>query len=244
MLLVTRPLPDSIPLATTLQDMGFDVCIEPIISITTKTKQKQSLEDLLAKPPYAVILTSANGVRALAELSEERDIKIITVGPASYEKALEFGYKDVDMANIAYGGDVKGLVRHIKEKYSPEDGMFLHVSGQITAGELMQSLKNIGFQACSLPIYKTSYATAFSSQLIGSFEEGEIEAVLLYSPRTARIFKELLEQHEIGQHMQKVDCYCLSQNVADKISEISFKNIYIAKNPTQDAMLGLIKDNN
>jgi uroporphyrinogen-III synthase len=241
LMLITRPSEDALPLAEQLQGLGCDVWAEPMIAIDIKHKQAQSLADLLDMPPQAIVITSANGMRALCALTPNRTIKLITVGPASRDEAQLQGFSHIDMAKPEYGGDVNGLVRHISENYTADGGMLLHISGNVVAGDLVGQLKTKGLPANHIALYNAQAASKLSAEVRNGLKEKTINSVLFYSPRTADIFIELIKNANLIAELSALNCYCLSNNVAEKFKDISFKNIHIAKNPTGDDMLLLIK---
>src|SRR5688572_2316006 len=96
-LLVTRPGPDNARTAATLRQMGHDVMLAPMLRIETIADA-----DLGPPPCAAILLTSANGARALAghpRLPELKALPVLAVGKTSAETARDAGFTDVTSAN-------------------------------------------------------------------------------------------------------------------------------------------------
>jgi uroporphyrinogen-III synthase len=84
--LLTRPLEDSRATAEVLEAESIDCLIWPLTRIeptVTSFKLPYRLDGLL--------FTSANGVRALAGLTERRDLPALCVGQATAREALNPG---------------------------------------------------------------------------------------------------------------------------------------------------------
>ena len=61
--------------------------------------------------------------------------------------------------------------------------------------------------------------------------------MLLFSPRTARIFVELIARHELQDHLASAAAICLSAAVAQPCRELVWRAIHPAARPTSDALL-------
>ena len=134
--LVTRPRGESETLAAALAVRGIEALIEPLMEIRFFTSAALDLAGV-----QAVLCTSANGARALARASDEREIPILAVGDASAARARSEGFTVVESAR----GDVNDLVRLAAARLRPEGGPLLHVAGNVVAGDLLGALRARGF---------------------------------------------------------------------------------------------------
>src|SRR5437763_17119109 len=100
--LVTRPRAEAVGLADALATRGIEAIVEPLLDIHYREGPAPDLAGV-----QAVLCTSANGVRALARLSGERQLPLFAVGEASAARARAEGFADVATA----GGNVDDLVR-------------------------------------------------------------------------------------------------------------------------------------
>ena len=69
---------------------------------------------------------------------------------------------------------------------------------------------------------------------------GEIDAVLLYSPRTARIWRGLVTPAGLAGRAAHIRNFCLSRNVASVLPEEWAK--IIPETPDEQAMLALLAE--
>src|SRR5580658_9862868 len=111
--LITRPRDEAEALAALLARRGIEAVIEPMIEIV---ERGAALPDLVGV--QAILCTSANGVRALAQASGERGVPVFAVGDATAREACAAGFRAVDSA----GGNVEDLARLVARRLRPVDG--------------------------------------------------------------------------------------------------------------------------
>src|SRR5947207_15010339 len=103
--LVTRPRGESAELAEALGRRGIDALIEPLLAIEYRDAPSPDFSAV-----QAVLVTSGNGVRALARLTGERTVPLFAVGAASAAAARAAGFAHVASADGAVD-DLARLVR-------------------------------------------------------------------------------------------------------------------------------------
>ncbi len=229
--LITRPGEDGVALAEILGARGVDSIIEPLLVIKKIEGSALNLSNI-----QALLLTSANGVRALAEKTDRRDIPVYAVGDATATTARKIGFSQVHSA----AGDVETLVGLVKEILKPKDGPLLHIAGSEVAGDLIGLIERAGFECTREILYEAIVERSLKSSTIAAIKDNQIDAVTLYSPRSAERFVELIRKARLVRSCQKIMAICLSQAVAVKISEIQWQDILIATEPNQDALLELV----
>jgi hypothetical protein len=92
-LLVTRPEPDNARTAAALRANGHEVMLAPLLHIEAVTNA-----DLGAPPWAAILLTSANGARAIADHPRRAELialPVLAVGRSSADAARAAGFTDV-----------------------------------------------------------------------------------------------------------------------------------------------------
>jgi uroporphyrinogen-III synthase len=223
--IITRPLADAGDLAAKLAKRGHTSEILPLLAIVPR---KQVIVPTHAY--QAICLTSANGLSILAEHKNLAAIPVIAVGPQSASAASAAGFAHVE----AHGGNVEGLCRHIAAQLSPGDGPLLYVSGAATSGDLAGQLAKAGFTverviaydavAQELPHLRTALSQA--------------RAVMLYSPRSAELWKIQVENQGQQSHIGKLMHVCLSAAVAQRLPQ-SWQRC-VAAEPSEDAILAAL----
>ena len=231
--LLTRPRPDSETLAALLRDRGVESLIEPVIDIhPLDNVQLPNLDKM-----QALLLTSANGVRALAQLSdpppEMRHIALLAVGAASAEAARQVGFQNVRSA----GGDVEALVALARARLNPARGPLLHVAGTNVAGDLAAMLESHGFDVQREHIYEARARAQLSTKAQKALADSKIDMALFFSPRSAHAFAKLSCAAAVDSALAQVTAICLSTAVAEAASGVTWRRVRIAREPEKAALL-------
>lgn len=235
--LITRPLEDAEVTAAELNKLGIATLIEPLLHIHTDNSMQPLLIEALASQPQCCITTSANGVRALAALSDERKIALITVGQKTADIAKNLGF-----TNVTTGGeDVTGLASTIISTCRPEQGGLLYLTGHITTGDLDTQLRQEGFSLKRLVLYHAKASQNLSDTCIHALTSRHIQRIILYSARTASIFADIIASLAIEHTLRTVDAVCLSQKVADAINHLTWQTILTARHPTQESLFAILR---
>jgi uroporphyrinogen-III synthase len=155
------------------------------------------------------------------------------VGPASARLAADLGFSDIRVA----GGGLLELEALVRRELRPESGPLLYVSGEQISGDLAGDLAVSGFETVRAVLYRAAAATQLPPRMVQEMVQGRLDGVLLYSPRTARIWQALVETHGLSIKASGVLHYCLSANVAAVLQkDVPVK---IAEYPDDAAMLAL-----
>ena len=226
LILITRPESAAIPLKRKLEARGYTTIVEPLLTI-------EQLRPLSALPErvQALALTSAHAVPALSD--EAKRLPIFTVGKATAEAARRAGCSEV----IAGDGDGVALAALIGEQQCAEDGVILHVSGEIVRDGLEQGLKGQGFEVRREVVYRAMARSEFSDELHRAWRGRKVAAVLLFSPRTAEILIHLLNDAGLSRYVDRTAAICVSEASATPCRTLDWRTIVLAAQPKQDALI-------
>lgn len=223
-LLVTRPIEDADALTAKLEQLGHQVIASPLLHIEPRADID------IPKDDYQLIaLTSANAIRCLEgspHLAGLHHLPAMAVGPQSASAARQAGFADITEA----GGDGIGLARHIINAATPKAGSILYLSGLDTASDFSGLLERAGFSVRRVIVYEARAAPALSR------DAAKAQGVLLYSPRSARLWLDLSQKHDIKA--KAMVHYCLSANIAAILPDGFVTRI--AAQPTEDSLLEII----
>ncbi len=231
--LVTRPIQDAEKTRARLRESGFEVMIEPMLEILPVFGSKPQVIAAISRKPQAILMTSANGVRMIAGYTDEREISVFAVGDMSAETATELGFKKVESAS----GDVSELAKLVKNKCKPENGFLLHLAGSVVAGELKEYLEKAGFEVQRITTYEARAMTKISPGVKVAIANCEIDFVIFYSARTAKIFESLMVAEKLEYLAPNIEIYCLSKSAE---LNLDWKKVHIAKRPNEEELLQLI----
>jgi len=226
-ILVTRPLEDGKEIATLLAQRGHQALLAPLLEPRFQDGPALELENV-----QALLATSANGVRAFIRRSAHRDLPVFAVGPQTAQEALKAGFTDVRSAD----GDAKALAEATRRWASP-DGILLHICAQDAPGFLADSLAASGFSVRSCPLYMIEPARVLPPEAEAALSQGALDAVMFFSPRTARIFTALAE----ALPTENLTAFCISPATAQALEPLRFAQVAVAARPNQDAMLALVE---
>ncbi|MBL8790258.1 MAG: uroporphyrinogen-III synthase [Rhizobiales bacterium] len=225
-LILTRPEKDARPLAEKLQALGHEAIILPLLEIVPRRGVV-----IPAAQYQAVCITSANGLANASLLDGLKHTRLLCVGPQSAAAARAAGFTDVTAA----GGDVAGLTAFIAGHLKPSDGPLLYLSGAATSGDLEGRLQREGF-----PVTRViSYDAVSTTPQDLAHAVTTASAVLLYSPRTARLWVEQIERSSLAHHMLGMTHLCLSQAVAAVLPDAWPRRV--AAVPEEAAMLAALE---
>jgi len=233
-LIITRPQEDAEPLAAELAAIGVESLIAPLLSIEEFESETPDITGV-----QALLLTSANGVRAFARLSNERKLVICAVGDATARAAQDAGFENIESA----AGDVETLATLVREKLDFRDGALLHVAGSKVAGDLAGLLGQSGFDYRRVQLYHAIKAIDLPPRCLSAIKDKQVDGVVLYSPRTAQAFVDLLTKAGLDNYTGQLSAFCLSAAVAAKIAARDWARVVVAKTPDQAALIKSVQEN-
>ena len=227
-LLLTRPEADAAALADKLHVRGHAVDIAPLLHIRLLDTALPPLDDIAA-----LLITSANGLRAFAAQSDRRDLTLYAVGEASARAARTAGFTDVHAAS----GDLHSLAALVQRLRKPDDGALLHAAGENLAGDLVGLLRAAGFDARGIALYRAETASSLPPAVAASLRAGDYRGVLFFSPRTAATFVRLAMQAGAEKALAGAQAFCLSANIAERIAALPWRGICVAAEPSEASLL-------
>ena len=231
--LITRPREDSAALAESVKRRGIEPVSAPMMTVAYVPTE---IEDAF-EACQAVLFTSRNGVRALCRLTPRRDRKAYAVGDGTADAARENGFASVRSA----GGDSRDLARLVVDTLEPENGPLLHAAGATAAGDLSGALEKAGFRTIRRGTYEAEPVAELPPAVLAALRNGELDCVLFFSPRTARIFLDLVAAAGIGSSLNGLVAFCLSNAVAKELDPAAWRKIRVAPAPTSEAMVKMLE---
>jgi uroporphyrinogen-III synthase len=231
--LVTRPEPDASREAETLAARGHEAVLAPLLTIEFDRDARLQLEGA-----QALLVTSRNALRALAShpaLGEALKLPLLAVGDATAGEAQALGFADV---TIGPGTGAK-LAKLIVNEFEPERGALVHLSGEAIAFDLKAALEAKGFVVRRFVLYRAIPSGALPARALSLLEAGELDGVILMSPRTAKTFAELAVRHGLVTQANGLVCYCLSEAVAEAVRPLGGE-IRVAAGPREEDVLALL----
>ncbi|HRD74602.1 MAG TPA: uroporphyrinogen-III synthase [Hyphomicrobiaceae bacterium] len=233
-ILVTRAAEDAAALATRLEALGHTPVIAPLLEVAYLP---EALDLGNAK---GLIVTSRYALEALARepaaLAAACRRTIYCVGESTGQRARELGAPDV----VAGPGTASRLIGMIRSQGVKADGPLLYLSAKEVAVDIAGELRLAGLDVRRQTVYRMVAVRTFKPAVARDLADGRIEAVILMSQRTARIYVELMSSAGLGVAARRVHHLCLSPSVAAALAPLGGTLVAVAAHPTLDDLLTLI----
>lgn len=220
-LLVTRPEPDNERTAAVLRAQGHDVLLAPMLRIEAVTDAD------LGPPPWAgILITSANGARALADhrrRGELLQLPLLAVGQSSAETARAAGFTDVNSAD----GDAHDLAILAAQRFAGAQRPLLYLAGEDRSGEIVVS----GVTVRTVVVYRAAKVRVLPAEVLAA---GRIDGVLHFSRRSVETYV------ACGGDVLNPVHFCMSARAAEPLRLAGASRIAIAARPDEASLLALV----
>ena len=230
--LVTRPEPSATRTAERLQALGHEPLLLPLFAAV---HDRDAIEQALAGDrPDALIVTSAEALRALGPAGKLAALPLFAVGGRTAEAAHKAGFRAVETAD----GDGRALAALIADRF-PADPKptLLYLAGEPRAPQLEQELAELRFTVKVAVCYRM-LPVEFAGNRVQSLLDQKPEAVLLYSGEAARRFFALA-----GDRLRKGPVpriLCLSAAIAAAVPADFAGQVECADRPDENRLFALL----
>jgi uroporphyrinogen-III synthase len=223
---VTRAEPGAAATAERLHALGLEALVIPLLAV----ERIDAVPDLDAVG--GLVFTSANAVRAFADLSPRREFAVFAVGEATAKAACAAGF-----ANVSIGpSNGAALVELIIATWGSASGMLAVITPETPAFDVAKALSAAGLSVRRLVLYRTVPVNIPPPSLLDALAEG-IDGVLIHSPRAAEALAALaLPTTDFAD----MTLYALSEACAQPLQALPWRAVRVADQPREDALLQLI----
>ncbi len=231
-ILFTRPKADAERTAAALRARGHDVVIAPLLDI-----ELLSDPDLGAGPWRAILVTSANAVRAIVQHrrhDELRGVAVFTVGQHTAQAMRDAGFTDVASAD----GNVTDLAKLVAARVKPQERL-LYLAGEERSGDLAGLLRARDFAVHTALVYRAVVAKTLPGHAAAAVKAG-IDGVLHFSRRSAEAYVNAVRAGGLQDAgLTRPVHFCLSARVAEPLKEAGAGQIRVAARPEEAALIEL-----
>ncbi len=213
-LLVTRASGEADALAEQLKAAGHKPVIHPLTEI-----EWLDTEDTNWASFDAIAVTSRNALRALVRSPDRAMLSrlLIAVGPGTAALARDLGFAHV----IEGPGTARQLpafmaARGLAGASGAGAKRIVYAAGEDLAFDLARALADLGCAVETKTVYRARPVARLDAGVAGDILAGALDGVILMSPRTARLYRDLLAEHGITPHPSIIHV-CLSERVAGEL---------------------------
>jgi len=225
--LITRPEREATALARALAGRGHQPVIAPLFEVAI-LHPPAAFEAALAAC-QAILVTSANGARALAEATAQRHKPVFAVGDTTAATAEGLGFGEV----VSAAGDGAALAGLVRQRLDPANGPLVHASGVDVAG----ALDLPGFDVRRFALYEAREATALPAPARAALEARALDAATFFSPRASSLFVALAEGAGLADACRGVRALAISPAAAEPLRALPFREVRAAERPTRQSVL-------
>jgi uroporphyrinogen-III synthase len=233
--LVTRPEPDNETTAAALRARGLEVLLSPVLRF------EPVAFDLDPDARYgAVVLTSANALRALADHPARESLlklAVFAVGQHTADAARQAGFHNV----VAAAGDAISLrdliMNSVRTKVLAKNATILYLAAADRSRDLAGELGSRGLNVVMVTSYRMAPVAQLSHEVCDAFAAHRMSAVLHYSRRSARAFLDAVRVGGVEISALAVPQCCISGNVASILRDAGAPHVVVAGAPAEDAVL-------
>ena len=233
-LLVTRPEPEAQRTAAALRALGHDVLVMPMLRIEVVADA-----DLGIGPFGALVITSANGARAIAGHRRRHELislPVFVVGRRTGDAARAAGFDQVTSAD----GDAAVLAQVVIKHLSPPPAPLLYLTGEDHTGEIEASLARHGFSVRTVIVYRAIAAASLSQQVEAALRGDEIDGALHFSQRSVQALLTAGKAAGLLDNIMRMRNYCLSAQVAAALQDTATGAIGVAERPDEESLIALV----
>ena len=234
-ILVTRPQPDNEATGASLRARGFDVLLAPMLRFEPVALLEDEDADYAA-----IIVTSANALRAIEpQLPGHRWLKLplFTVGDRTAAAARRAGFSKI----ISAAGDSQDLRELILAKARGKKrefgrGPLLYLAGADLSRDLAGELGEHGLTVLTRTTYRMVASSDLSPEVLEAIAANQVQAVLHYSARSARVFVDAVRAAGVEISALAVPQCCISANVATVLREAGASRVALASSPDENSL--------
>tara|TARA_B100000035_G_scaffold192699_1_gene164480 strand:+ start:144 stop:848 length:705 start_codon:yes stop_codon:yes gene_type:complete len=232
-ILITRPLIDAEDLMGKMFSLGHKIIHLPTLKILPA-----KLKPINSEFYNAFVFTSANAVRNLKVIKEDKNKLCFCVGNMTEKIARKKGYNNT----ISAGGTVNALRNLITNSTQiDEKSKIAYFCGDNISYDLDLELKKDGLQVDRFINYLSEKITDLNEENKKIVERHPPDIIYVYSARSALSFLDIVKNHSLDRLMTGSKVMCISKKVADIFSTRNWRKVEIF-NPG-DELLQLEKGN-
>ena len=217
-ILITRPLIDAEDLMGKLFSLGHKIIHIPTLQVKPATNQKCD-----AKNYDAFIFTSANAIRNLRLLNEDKKKLCFCVGSLTEKIVRQKGYSNT----ISAGGNVNALKNIILNSDFDKKKKIAYFCGDYISTDLDLDLKREGYLVDKVINYSSEKIVDLNNENEKILNNHPPDIIFVYSKRSAESFVELVKKYTLNGLMTGSRVLCISEKVLNVFKQLGWKKLEV-----------------
>ena len=217
-ILITRPLIDAEDLMGKLFSLGHKIIHIPTLQVKPVTNQKCD-----AKNYDAFIFTSANAIRNLKLLNEDKKKLCFCVGSITEKIVRQKGYSNT----ISAGGNVNALKNIILNSDFDKKQKIAYFCGDYISTDLDLDLKREGYLIDKVINYSSEKIVDLNNENEKILNNHPPDIIFVYSKRSAESFVELVKKYALNGLMTGSRVLCISEKVLNVFKQLGWKKLEV-----------------
>jgi uroporphyrinogen-III synthase len=226
--LVTRPEPGASATAARIAALNLRPVIAPMLAVRAVASRLPPPESV-----QAVLAASANAVAALPPAFHAT--RLLAVGDATAGRARAAGFAYVRSAD----GDAEALAALAAACCDPRGAALLLAAGAGRGAPLAAALRGHGFRVLRRVVYAARPVEFMPAAAQTALAARTLRAACFFSAETARAFVRLAAAHP--ECVREIDAVAIGRPAAVALSGLPWRRIMVARHPTQDDMVALLR---
>ena len=217
-ILITRPLIDAEDLMGKLFSLGHKIIHIPTLQVKPVTNQKCD-----AKNYDAFIFTSANAIRNLKLLNEDKKKLCFCVGSITEKIVRQKGYSNT----ISAGGNVNALKNIVLNSDFDKKKKIAYFCGDYISTDLDLDLKREGYLIDKVINYSSEKIVDLNNENEKILNNHPPDIIFVYSKRSAESFAELVKKYTLNGLMTGSRVLCISEKVLNVFKQLGWKKLEV-----------------
>ena len=217
-ILITRPLIDAEDLMGKLFSLGHKIIHIPTLQVKPVTNQKCD-----SKNYDAFIFTSANAIRNLKLLNEDKKKLCFCVGSITEKIVRQKGYSNT----ISAGGNVNALKNIILNSDFDKKKKIAYFCGDYISTDLDLDLKREGYLIDKVINYYSEKIVDLNNENEKILNKHPPDIIFVYSKRSAESFVELVKKYTLNGLMTGSRVLCISEKVLNVFKQLGWKKLEV-----------------
>ena len=198
MILITRPLKESLKLKEILLKKGFNCHVNPLSAIS-KINQNIKLNK-----NYVTLVTSSRSTEALVSKKKiNLSLPLLVIGQTSYRKLKVKGFKNI--LYLAKDSDdlIKFISKNLLRRFNLKTFSGInYITGTIVNSRLIKKIENLGITTKKIIVYETKFNKNLKLSTIRLLRQKKIKICLIYSQMNAIHLMKLIIENDLNSQFK------------------------------------------